>query len=455
MKKLKVVVIGAGSASFGQGAIADLLSCKELREFDLTVNLVDIDENALSRMHGLALLIKDHYGSKASIEATSDRRQALPGADYVIVSVARDRWELWQKDFYTPLAYGFRHIFGENGGPGAAFHTLRSLHLMIPIAKDIEEICPEAWLLNFTNPESRVCLGVSKLTKVRSVGLCHGVFAMLAAVSRILEKPTDQIELTIGGINHFHWALEIRDRSSGEDLRPELDEKLKQSDCGLQPLICRLHNLFGYLTYPEASHPGEYVSFAHDISGPLLMKWGIGSIALPITAKTSEGVYHTDGEANSPSYELWSYDRAKKIQEVADGRAPLTEEFTATTSELAVPIICDIEFDRGRRELSVNVPNQGPAVSNLPEDMIVEVPAMVDAKGVHPVEVGPLPEAIAAICRHQGSIQNLLVEAYRHRCKKLLLQALIIDPVVDSADRAEQMMEDMLRLQAGYLPQME
>ena len=454
MDTLKVVVIGAGSATFGQGSISDILSSKELREFDLTVTLVDIDEAALSRMHRLSLLIKEHYGSKATIEATTDRKEALSGANYVIASVARDRWELWQKDFYTPLAYGFRHIFGENGGPGAAFHTLRSLHLMIPIARDMEELCPDAWLLNFTNPESRVCLAISKLTKVRSVGLCHGVFTTLAAISRILKKPSDQIELTIGGINHFHWALKIRDQASGKDLRPQLDEKLRKSDCGLQPLILRLHKLFGYLTYPAASHPGEYVSFAHDISGPLLLKWGIGSVSRQIGAKASECIYDAEGKAGQPSYDLWSSERAKKIQEVADGRAPLTEKFSAATTELAVPIICDIEFDRGRRELSVNVPNQGSAVSNLPEDMIVEVPAVVDAKGVHPVQVGPLPEAIAAMCRLQGSIQNLLVEAYRQQSKKFLLQALIIDPIVDSADRAEQMMEHMLRSQANYLPEL-
>ena len=151
-QKLKIVLIGAASASFGRGTIADLMDAEELKESELTISLVDIDKKALDRMYRLANLLKERYSSKAKIEIKTDREKVLPGANYVIVSVAQKRWQLWEKDFYIPAAYGFRHIFGENGGPGAAFHTLRSLYLMIPICKDMEKLCPEALLINFTNP---------------------------------------------------------------------------------------------------------------------------------------------------------------------------------------------------------------------------------------------------------------------------------------------------------------
>ena len=144
----------------------------------------------------------------------------------------------------------------------------------------------------------------------------------------------------------------------------------------------------------------------------------------------------------------------RQIEEVVQERAPLTEGMASGAGELAVPIICDVVFDRKGRQLSVNVPNDGFAVSNLPEDAIVEVPAIVDAGGVHPVLVGPLPEAIAAMCRVQISIQNLLVEAYRERSRKLLLQALLLEPTVDDATQATDMMKTMLRMQKGYLPEM-
>lgn len=453
MKKLKIVVIGAGSASFGRGTLADLMAWEELKEFELTVTLVDIDKVALDRMYRLANILKKHYNAKAKIEATTDRREALPGANYVIISVARKRWQLWEKDFYIPIAYGFRHILGENGGPGAAFHTLRSLHITIPICKDMEELCPDALLINFTNPESRVCLGITKLTRIRAVGLCHGAFETLNVVSQILGMLKEDIEITIGGINHFHWVLQMRSRSKGKDLYPEFRQKMEQSDWGLDALTRQMFELFGLLTYPSAGHIGEYVSFAYNIAGPVFPQWGMGKVARVIENKEGSPSYAAEIGSSQFNYELWSRWQAEKIQRVVEGKKPLTKELIQPSGELAVPIICDIELNRRRRELSVNVLNDNFAVSNLPKDAIVEVPAQVDVEGIHPIKVGPLPEVLAAICRHQISIQNLLIEAYRKRSKKLLLHALILEPVVDSVDRAEKMMEHLLKLEADYLPE--
>lgn len=453
MKKLKIVIIGAGSAGFGRGAVADVFFCKELQEYDLTVSLVDINAEALGRMTKLARLIRDHYGASGRIEASIDRTAALPGADYIISSVARDRWRMWEKDFYIPAAYGFRHVFGENGGPGGAFHTLRSLHLMIPIAQDIEKLCPDAYLLNYTNPESRVILGITKMTQVRSVGLCHGVYATLRHIARVLEREMEEIDLTIGGINHFHWALGIEEKASGKDLKPDFDRRMREKNWGFDALTRQFYDLFGYLTYPAPSHPGEYVAFAHDTIGPVFLNWGIGGVSRKPSDSAEDRNYTIDGRPETSSYELWSLDQAVKIQAIADGKAPLTEEFARPTTELAVPIICDMELDRKRREISVNVPNAGGAVENLPEETIVEVPGMVGSGGIRPVKVGPLPEPIAALCHKQACIQNLIVESYRERSKKLLLQALVIDPIVDSVGRAEAMMERMLRIQADYLPE--
>ncbi len=453
MKKLKIVIIGAGSASFGQGSITDLMVSKELKEFELTVNLVDIDKMALDRMYRFAHLLKKYYCSKIKIEATTDRKEALPEARYVVTSVAKERWKLWEKDFYIPLAYGFRHIFGECGGPGAAFHTLRSLYAMVPIAKDMERLCPHALLINFTNPESRVCLGINKLTSIRSVGLCHGAFTTLHKISEILQKPEEEIDLTIGGINHFHWALKIHNRADGKDLYPEFHKRMKESDHGLDSLTRRMYKLFNLFTYPAASHIGEYLSFAYDISGPVFLKWGLGGVSQRIGAKASEHIYTVEGNPGRPSYHLISEERVRKIQQIVEGKESLTEEFVKPSKELTAPIICDIEFNRGRKELSVNVPNDNFAVSNLPEDAIVEVPARIDAEGIHPLKVGQLPEALVAICQRQISIQKLLVEAYQQRSKRLLLHALILEPAVDSIDRAKKMMEHLLKLEADYLPE--
>lgn len=453
MKKLKIVSIGVGSASFGRGILADLIASEELRKFELTVSLVDIDKVALDRMYRFASMLKRHYSASAKIEATTDRRKVLPGANYVIASIARERWKLWEKDFYIPIAYGFRQTFGENGGPGAAFHTLRSLHITIPLCKDMEELCPDALLINFTNPESRVCLGITKLTRIKTVGLCTGPFETLGVISRILGISKKDIDLTLGGINHFHWVLQMRSQPEGKDLYPEFRRKMEQSDWDLDLFTRRMFKLIGLFTYPSASHIGEYVSFAYDMAGPIFPKWGLGKVSQRIGAKISEHTYEVEGKSHQISPEFRSIEQKDKIQRVVEGKEPLTEELARSTGGLPISIICDIEFNRSKKELSVNVPNENLAVSNLPEDAIVEVPAQVDAEGIHPIKVGPLPEVLAAICRHQISIQNLLVEAYRERSKRLLLHALILEPVVDSIEQAEKMMEHLLKLEADYLPE--
>ena len=437
MKRVKVVVVGAGSLSFGRGSIADLLAAEELNQkAELTVVLVDTDEEALERMHKFAQVLKEYRGVRATVEATTDRCAALPGADYVITAVARNRLALWEQDFQVPATHGFQHIFGENGGPGAAFHTLRSIHLTMPIVRDVERLCPEALVLNFTNPESRVCLAISKLTAVQAMGICHGPSATLGKVAQVLGKSPHEVELTVGGINHFHWALDIKDATDGSDLLAVFRKRMGEKDWGLGPLVRYLYDTFGLLTYPADSHPGEYVGFAYDLIGPVFENYRRYHVL------AEQG----DGAERLPQWQV--------IQQVADGETPVTEELAAPSGEVVIPIIRGLEFDRQERILAANVPNSSLAVCNLPEDAIVEVPATVDAQGVHPIKVGPLPEAIAAMCRLQISIQNLLVEAYREGSKRPLLQALLLEPTVDNAQRAEQMMEELLYRQADYLPEL-
>lgn len=461
MKSLKIVVIGAGSAGFGPGSVADIMANRELREFDVTVTLVDIDEPALERMLRLGHLIKDYHKSPAKLEATPDRTKALVGADYVITSVAHRRWDLWQQDFYIPAAYGFPQVFGENGGPGAAFHTLRSLDLMVPIARDMERYCPDALLINFTNPESRVCLGVSRLTSIRSVGLCHGPMETREKISELLGKPEKEITLRVAGINHFHLGMEVTDAETGEDLYPELGRRIREYDWKDDRLTPAFFELFGYITYPDPGHPGEYLQFAPELVGPELIEWGIGDISFPKSATAEDLNYRTGGTWGKPGYQLWSENLGRKVDQVLSGQRDLTakdpllnQSFVEPTWELAVPIIVDIELNKNVEELAGNVPNTGHAISNLPEDAIVEVPLQVGADGVKPASMGPLPEAHAGMCRLQIAIQNLLVQAYQERSRRLLMQAIMIDPYVDSLPRAQAMVERMLQVQSDVLPEL-
>jgi len=454
MKTLTVVLIGAGSASFGRGAIVDLLSAEDLKGFQLDLRLVDVNETALERMFRFAEKVKQELASSAILSRSTDRTRLLEGADYVVVSVSVNRWQLWEKDFYVPAVYGFRHVNGENGGPGGAFHTLRSLKLVVPIVKDMERLCPNALLINFTNPESRVILAVSKLSKIRAVGLCHGVYHTLNGLSAALSVPRPDLDITIAGINHFHWVMAIRNSRTGEDLLPEFNRRMARSDCGFDTATRQMYDLFGHLTYPSRSHPCEYVPFGHQIAGPAILDWGIGAVARNLRDTASDLRYERDGGKNQPSYELWSLEQAEKLEKAAGGDRATLRELIAPTEELMVNIIADIELDRRRKEVSVNVPNTTKAIENLREDVIVELPAMVDRKGIDPIHIGRLPEGLAGICQLQACIQNLLVEAYVTGSKHALFQAIAVDPVVDNLPNARAMMEHMLRLEAEYLPEL-
>lgn len=426
---MKIVLIGAGSRSFGRGQIADLLHARELVGRNVTLALVDENADALGTMARLAERMRAHTGSDIRIESATDRAKVLSGATYVFTAVARKRMELWEQDFRVPLAYGFRHCLGENGGPGALFHAMRSLELMVPICRDIERLCPNAWLFNFTNPEARVLHAVSHLTKVKAAGFCQGVFSALESISRYLDRRIDELEIHSAGINHFYSILRMVDRESGRDFLPELVTKVVQ-DPKAPPLFRKMAEVFGVFTFPSDDHIGEYVSFGSEFMG---VKWHYGqeSRSVPL---------HDRGRATG------------SLEEYADGTAPLDADILRTTGELTVPAVIDMELDRGSFRPAVNVLNTGGYIDNLPRGAAVEVPARIDAAGIHPVQVGAVPEPFAELMRRQIAINELTTEAYRTKSKKLLLQALVLDPVVTSVTAAERLLDDMLDLQKDYLP---
>jgi alpha-galactosidase len=426
---IKIVIIGAGSSSFGRGMVVDALREEGLRGRGLSLWLVDVDEVALEKMRRFAELVKAQAGSDAEIQATVDRTEALPGASYVLTAVSTHRYELWEQDFRVPLSHGFRHPLGENGGPGSLFHSLRSLELVMPICRDVERLCPAALLLNFTNPEARVLDAILHLTRVKAAGLCHGVLSAIRFISEYLDIPEDRFELTSAGMNHFYFVLKAIDKETGEDLLPGLLERVRADDRFPPSVWKKFIDIFGWLTYKSDDHIGEYVNYGAEFAGT---KWHYGLEDRPV------------GQARpGPSFELDPY---------LDGK-PLDERALRISGEIAVPVICAVELDREERVDAVNVLNTEGYIENLPRTAVIEIPATADGDGLHPIAVGPLPEAPAAYIRTQLSIQRLITEAYRTRSKNLLLQALLLDPVVDSIVEAEKMLDEMLELQREFLPE--
>lgn len=428
----KIVLIGAGSYAFGYATFRDLFAARTTLAGS-TVVLVDINPQALQLMHRFAQRLNEAAGYPFTFTATTDRRAALPGADFVIISIAVRRNELWRLDFQIPLKHGVRHVLGENGGPGGLFHAMRNIPIILDIAHDIEELAPHAFVINFTNPEGRICQALHRYTDLKFVGLCHGIEMMRRVAGRLLDLPPQQIDPTAGGLNHFSWVLTLRHAETGADLYPAFRQAVRErsdavaAEFGHTLSLSRyLMETFGYWPLPSDDHVGEYLPYAWEFCG-------------------LEGYPFDRVDRESAEFR-------QQVERWADGLEPVTPLLTAEMHERAIPIITAMLTNAHQYELSINAPNRG-YVANLPDDAIVEVPAVVDANGIHPISIGALPEPIAALCRTQITIIDRVVEAGVHGDRHAALQALLLDPHITSARQAEAILDELLTAQRDYLPQ--
>ncbi|MGB9594188.1 MAG: alpha-glucosidase/alpha-galactosidase, partial [Anaerolineae bacterium] len=389
--------------------------------------LVDIAEEGLEPVRHFAERLNEALGRGCRISATADRRQALPGADFVVVSVAVDRERTWKLDFDIPLRHGVRHVLGENGGPGGLSHSLRNIPLLLDIARDIEALAPRAWVINFTNPMSRLCLALARHTRLRFVGLCHQIHEGYRIVSEVLGMRPDDIRLLAAGLNHFTWILSMTDRRTGEDLYPAFRRRLQQMPPGFEPLSRELYDVFGLFPAVGDQHAGEYIGDAWRHVGTAGYDWD------------------------------WYHRKVVQVRGDVDaivrGDADATRRWLAGPSvERAQQVIAALWAGDGEFEEAVNVVNGG-AISNLPAGAIVEVPAWVARDRILPLQVGPLPAGIAELCARQVAIQELVVQAAVQGDRAAALQALALDPVVPDMETARRVLDELLRTHAAYLPQ--
>ena len=435
MNAAKIVLIGAGSHSFGLMTLRDLMTTPELHGSE--VALVDIAPDKLERMTKLANRLNVEWDAGFDITATTDRREALSGADSVVTAVEQKHYELWQQDITIPRKHGCRHLYCENGGPGGMFHTFRQVPLLLDIAADMETLCPEAWLLNMSNPESRLCLALNRYADVKNVGVCLGAYITQNNIARrVLGLEQNEIDIKVAGINHCHWVMDIRRTGTGEDLYPEVRRRMQAVDPRWEPLSQECLRRFGYFPGPADTHVGEYLS------------WGWRYMPEGYTDWIFQGIESEKA-------------REAKVAALANGEGPLNAEDTEMLSSLliegglrwqTVDILLSLLDNGNRYVLSLNVPNDG-YISNLKQDAIVEVPAIVGADAIYGLGMGELPTAIAGILELQLYIMDLVVEAAVTGDRQAALEALIIDPTVPDPYTAEKILEEMLQVQADYLPQ--
>jgi len=453
--KIKIVMIGAGSCCFCPVTLSDILLSDKLNALPLEICLMDIDAHALEGSHEFAKKAVAFSGRNVKLSATTVLDEALAGADFVVSAIEVDRYHYWSMDFHIPRRYGFRQVYGENGGPGGMFHFLRNLAPTLHIARRMEALCPDAFLINYTNPEAKLVEAVLKLTKIRAVGVCHGFDMGVEQVAKILGVEPDDIEVTGYGLNHFGWLTKIIDKKTGEDLYPKLKEKELKShwlanwdEVGLSRMMLRT---FGLYPYPGTNHIGEYIAWSDEFLASTKIQYFFD----PVKEKPWETKKHPrfvyDFCSNPTGIDFSEVDKDKD-QEYLENFV-IGENGLTRSHEYGIPIIEAIVYDEDKFIPSLNLLNNGQ-IPNIIPGMCVEGPVRIDAEGIHPVNVEPLPAAIAAMINQQGAIHQLLIEAYTEKSRGKLLQAMLLDPTISNYNNAVALIDEMFEREKEILTEM-
>ncbi len=426
--KEKIVLTGAGSLQFGLGTVGSILASEVLK--GSTIALHDINQESLDMVHQACQSAIDKKKLDFTLESTTSRSDALKNATFIINSIeVTPRFELWEMDFNISRKFGVKQINGENGGPGGLFHSLRVIPPILEICSDVKKICPNALFINFSNPMSRVCLAIKrKFPSLNFVGLCHGILAAEIHLPQLLGVPFANIEIKAGGLNHFAALLKVKYRDTGKDAYPEIRKKgpgyFQKMTAFDVDLVIYMLEKFGYLFYTEDSHIGEFIQWAWEI----------------IDFKKFQNAYNLYKATT-----LSTGETMRKLIKRGKG-----SRLVRPDQERAIPIIEGILTNSNHEELSVNLPNDD-IITNLPSDLVVECPAIINNDGIHAIKLGEYPKGLAGLLRNQASVQDLAVETVLTKSKEIALQALLVDPLVNSATQAEKMLDEILRLESDYI----
>ncbi len=456
----KIVVIGAGSASFGENTLSALMRSRKLR--GSTLALVDRNPDTLDIVKRLAERLNREWDSGITITAHSHHREALDGAAFVVSAIEVGAREgLWKSDFEIPLKYGIRQPYAENGGPGGFAHAARNLVPVMEIVRDMEKACPQAWFINFTNPMIRICDAINRHSTIKSVGLCHQIFIGYTMVgialgkdlgievpdgitgmqadiqqavlhNRVKEQIVPRIDIRAAGLNHFSWIISIRDRQTGEDLYPLFKKRWNELSPDFEPLTRRVFDAFSMFPVPGDTHLCEYLPW---VSDPLTKPWE--KYAIPL--------YDWDLNAAVRDFQH------ERLKTMADGGMTI-QGLEDTDSEGALEMIENIAAAGTHYHLAANLPNVGQ-IRNLPLGATVETPVVVDGAGIHPVNVGAFPGPVAELLRRETTVAQLCVDAAITGDRQKALQCLLLDPVINDFELANQVLEDYLTSYKEFLPQ--
>lgn len=423
-RPLKIVFLGAGSVFFVP-LFTDVLSIPGADEGEMVI--VDIDETRLALASQAALKIIQKKASKWKVTASADRKKVLAGADYVINCIEANGIDCVKSEYHIPLKYRIDQCIGDTTGPGGLMKALRTVPAFLDILKDIEELCPNAWVLNYTNPMSILCLAASRTSKAKVAGLCHSVQGSSHQLAEYLEIPYQKLKWECGGINHLAWFTQL---SSGNvDMYDILKEKVLK-DTALwekDPVRFDMMLHFGYFITESSGHLSEYLPYYR--KRPDIIK------------KYCRSGYRGESGYYANNWPKWRKDSdEKRLQQISEQ----TEIQLERSWEYASYIIQAMETNNPF-VIYATVPNKG-LIYNLPADGVVEVACLVNNKGIMPTRFDDLPPQCAAICDSNMRSYELAAIACIEKSKEAAIHALMLDPLTAAVCSPAEIKEMALEL---------
>ena len=433
---IKITFIGAGSTIFAKNVLGDAMLTPSLQEAHIA--LYDIDPIRLNESEMMLNTInKNCNENRATIQSYDNRIEALRDADFVVNAIQVGGYQPSTViDFEIPKKYGLQQTIGDTLGIGGIFRALRTIPVMLDFAREMEEVCPNALLLNYTNPMAMLTMAMSKATKIKTVGLCHSVQVCVPELFKGLgitdEYDLNDFQWKIAGINHMAWLLEINYK--GKDFYPTIMEKAKTiADPHHDSVRFELMRNFGHYITESSEHNAEYHPYFIKSKYPeLIEKFGI-----PIDEYLTRCVNQI---------ERWETQRDEIVH-----NGDLTHKRTLEYASY----IMDAMITGNPTVIGGNVMNTG-LITNLPTDSCVEVPCLVDKNGIQPTYVGDLPTQLAALNRTNINVQQLTVEAALTLDKEKIYQAAMLDPHTNSElsiDDIRNMVDELIEAHGDYLPE--
>ncbi len=432
-RPLKVVFLGAGSAFFAR-LFVDVMSIPGADKGEM--GLVDVDEMRLDLAHNVAKKVLKEMGKDWKITATKNRKQVMKNADYIINCIEVSGVDCVRFDNDIPLKYGVDQCIGDTIGPGGLFKALRTVPVFLEVLKDVEKFCPDALVLNYTNPMSIMCLSARRASSAKVIGLCHSVQGTSHLLAKYAEVPYQELRWECGGINHLAWFTKLEHH--GKSLYPVLQKKIKKDKELLEkdPIRFDMMKHFGYFVTESSGHFSEYLPFYR--KRPELIEKHCGE------------KYRGGSSFYANEWPGWRKEHDEKRRKIISGE----EKFDFNrTWEYASYIIQAMETHQPFTA-HVTVPNTG-LIENLPQDGVVEVACMIDANGVHPTHFGPLPPQVVALCDWQMRMYELAATACVEKSKEAAVHALMLDPLtaaVCSPGEIRKMTMELFKAEENFLP---